>query len=80
MDKIYGYVRVSSNYQNEDRQMIALKGKGINWGIYCRPCVTNTFFCRRKRTVKYKKATGRGHCRRKTSGSAVWQTRNTYTR
>ena len=26
---IYGYVRVSSTDQNEDRQMIALRGKGI---------------------------------------------------
>ncbi len=29
MGKIYGYVRVSSTDQNEDRQMIALKEKGL---------------------------------------------------
>ncbi len=29
MGKIYGYVRVSSTDQNEDRQMIALKEKGV---------------------------------------------------
>ncbi len=29
MSKIYGYVRVSSTDQNEDRQMIALKEKGL---------------------------------------------------
>ncbi len=29
MGKVYGYVRVSSTDQNEDRQMIALKEKGL---------------------------------------------------
>ncbi len=29
MNKIYGYIRVSSNDQNDDRQMIALKEKGL---------------------------------------------------
>lgn len=29
MGKIYGYVRVSSMEQNEDRQMIALKSAGV---------------------------------------------------
>ena len=27
--KIYGYIRVSSKDQNEERQMIALRGKGV---------------------------------------------------
>ena len=30
MDKVYGYARVSSIEQNEDRQMIALKKKGVS--------------------------------------------------
>ena len=29
MGKIYGYIRVSSIDQNEDRQLIALRGKGV---------------------------------------------------
>ncbi len=29
MDEIYGYVRVSSHDQNEDRQMIAMEQKGV---------------------------------------------------
>lgn len=29
MGKLYGYVRVSTREQNEDRQMIALKEQGI---------------------------------------------------
>lgn len=32
MGKIYGYVRVSSMEQNEDRQMIALKSAGVRQG------------------------------------------------
>lgn len=27
--KIYGYIRVSSKDQNEDRQLIALHGRGV---------------------------------------------------
>ena len=30
MKKTYGYIRVSSNDQNEDRQLIALSGLGIS--------------------------------------------------
>lgn len=30
MGKIYGYVRVSSMEQNEDRQMVALKRAGVS--------------------------------------------------
>ena len=30
MGKIYGYVRVSSMEQNEDRQMVALKQAGVS--------------------------------------------------
>lgn len=29
MSKIYGYARVSSSDQNEDRQLIALRGLGV---------------------------------------------------
>ena len=29
MKKVYGYIRVSSVDQNEDRQLIALRGKGV---------------------------------------------------
>ena len=29
MSKVYGYVRVSSTDQNEDRQMIAMKEAGV---------------------------------------------------
>ena len=32
MSKIYGYVRVSSMEQNEDRQMVALKQEGVAAG------------------------------------------------
>lgn len=32
MGKVYGYVRVSSIEQNEDRQMIALKKAGVPAG------------------------------------------------
>ena len=30
MSKIYGYARVSSKYQNADRQLVALKNFGID--------------------------------------------------
>ena len=32
MNEVYGYVRVSSMEQNEERQMIALKGVGVSTG------------------------------------------------
>ena len=31
MYKRYGYVRVSSTDQNEDRQVLAMRNKGITW-------------------------------------------------
>ena len=30
MGMVYGYIRVSSTDQNEDRQLIALYGKGVS--------------------------------------------------
>lgn len=33
--KTYGYIRVSSKDQNEDRQLIALHGKGVKDGCIC---------------------------------------------
>lgn len=42
-NNIYGYIRVSSKEQNEDRQLLALRGMGVKFGRPSLPLPCNFY-------------------------------------